>query len=313
MIDSILALVLGNTIEAAIIVVVGLLLGVLISLLYWRGQVNKRESHVNELDGNINDLEDRIKDLEATVEGKNSDLAEMRTRSQEIIHGKEKELESLNNQLKNYENLLDERNREIENLNTQLSQREENIRDLNQQIDEKNTSIDLLNKEAADLDKKNQASVIRAEDAETRVEELENSLEEKRQEISVLEEKNRNSMIRAEGAEARMEELENSMEEKEQEATSLKTRIRAMQDDFTYIAGIGPKVSSVLRLAGINTFAKLASTDVDKIREVLEAENPRLLRLTDPSTWPEQARFASEEDWETLSALQDSLKESRRN
>jgi hypothetical protein len=68
----------------------------------------------------------------------------------------------------------------------------------------------------------------------------------------------------------------------------------------------------LLRLAGINTFVKLASADVKRIREILETENPNLLRLTDPSIWPEQARLASEGDWEGLSALQDSLKESRR-
>ena len=278
MIDSILAIVLGNSIEAAVIAIVGLFLGVFFSLIYWTGQVNKRKKHIKNLDGNIEELESNIKDLETTVEGKNTDLETMRTRAQELITAKENEIEGLKNQVKNYEAVLEERNNEMENLNNQLSQREYKILDLNRQIDEKNTSIDLLNKESADLDKKNQASVERAEAAETRVVELENSLEEKKR-----------------------------------EAASLKARIRAMQDDFTYIDGIGPKVSTVLRLAGIKTFAKLASTEVDKIRDILEKENPSLLRLTDPSTWSEQARLASEEDWEALSELQDSLKESRRS
>ena len=88
--------------------------------------------------------------------------------------------------------------------------------------------------------------------------------------------------------------------------------MQAMQDDFTHIMGIGPKVSSVLRSAGIKTFTKLASTDIDKITEILEDENPSLLRLTDPSTWSEQARLASEGDWEALTTLQENLKESRR-
>lgn len=278
MIDSILAIVLGNSIEAAVIAIAGLLIGVIFSLIYWTGQVNKRKKHIMKLDGDIEELESSIKDLETIVEGKNADLETMRTRAQELLTAKEKEIEGFGNQVKNYEAVLDERNNEMENLKTQLSQREYKILDLNRQIDEKNTSIDLLNKESADLDKKNKASVERAEAAETRVEELESSLEEKKR-----------------------------------EAASLKARIRAMQDDFTYIDGIGPKVSTVLRLAGIKTFAKLASTDEDKISAILEKENPSLLRLTDPSTWPEQARLASEEDWEALTELQDSLKENRRS
>ena len=85
-----------------------------------------------------------------------------------------------------------------------------------------------------------------------------------------------------------------------------------MQDDFTHIMGIGPKVSSVLRSSGVTTFAKLAATEIDKIMEILEDENPSLLRLTDPSTWSEQANLASEGDWEALAVLQENLKESRR-
>jgi nucleotidyltransferase/DNA polymerase involved in DNA repair len=85
-----------------------------------------------------------------------------------------------------------------------------------------------------------------------------------------------------------------------------------MQDDFSYLTGIGKKVSSILRLAGIETFSKLAATDVDRIREILEEVNPSLLNITDPTTWPEQARLAATGDWATLSALEESIKSSKR-
>jgi predicted flap endonuclease-1-like 5' DNA nuclease len=119
---------------------------------------------------------------------------------------------------------------------------------------------------------------------------------------------NQSLMNHAEEAETRVEVLMKSLEDNQQETASLQKRMSAMQDDFTYILGIGPKVSSILRQAGINTFMKLASTNENRIREILEAENPSLLRLTNPSTWSEQARMASEEDWEGLSAFQNSLK-----
>ncbi len=51
---------------------------------------------------------------------------------------------------------------------------------------------------------------------------------------------------------------------------------------------------------------------MDDIREILVAENPRLLRLSDPTTWPEQAEMAAEGRWEDLKALQEGLKETRR-
>ena len=85
-----------------------------------------------------------------------------------------------------------------------------------------------------------------------------------------------------------------------------------MQDDLTVIDGIGPRVSSVLRAAGITAFSKLAEREPEEIKGILVAENLRLTRLTDPSTWHEQARMAADGDWEGLKALQSSIKEERR-
>jgi len=268
---NIVDLVLGYQIETAILVIVGLLLGVLISMFYWKGQVYKRDA--------------QIKELETTVEEKDAALGEMRTRSQELLSEKTQKIEDLTTQLKDTKKTLKDREKEIEKLNAQVTQRDETISEQNLQIGLKDESIELMKKEAAELEQMNRDTVSRAEEAEAKGEELEKTIET----------------------------LENSLEAKTGEAESLKTRIRYMQDDFSNIAGIGPKVSAVLRSAGINTYAKLATADVDRLTEILEKENPSLLRLTDPATWPEQAKLASEEDWEALSALQESLKEKRRS
>ena len=84
-------------------------------------------------------------------------------------------------------------------------------------------------------------------------------------------------------------------------------------DDLTRIEGIGPKIASVLQAAGVLTFARLAETDVTRLEEILEAESPRLRRLSDPSTWPEQAELAATGEWEALQALQGTLKRGRRS
>lgn len=83
-------------------------------------------------------------------------------------------------------------------------------------------------------------------------------------------------------------------------------------DDLKAIEGIGPKISQVLRDAGIVTFAQLADTEVDDLQEILEAADPRLGRLADPSTWPDQAALAAEGQWEALGDLQGGLQRGRR-
>lgn len=77
----------------------------------------------------------------------------------------------------------------------------------------------------------------------------------------------------------------------------------ASPDDLERIRGIGPKIASVLQEAGITTFAQLADSEVDEIRQILGSAGPRLLQLTDPTTWPEQAELAAEGKWEALDAL----------
>lgn len=61
-------------------------------------------------------------------------------------------------------------------------------------------------------------------------------------------------------------------------------------DDLTRIAGIGPKMASVLEEAGIVTFEQLAGADVGALKQLLREEG---LQFADPSTWPEQAALAA--------------------
>lgn len=79
-------------------------------------------------------------------------------------------------------------------------------------------------------------------------------------------------------------------------------------DDLEIIEGIGPKIASVLKAAGVTSFAQLADMAPDSIREILLAAN---LRLADPGSWPEQARLAASGDMTALQALQDRLKGGR--
>ncbi len=83
----------------------------------------------------------------------------------------------------------------------------------------------------------------------------------------------------------------------------------AKPDDLRVIEGIGPKISGVLQDAGVTTYAKLAESSADQLKEILvKAE----IRIGDPTTWPEQAKLAAKGDWDALEKLQEGLKGGRR-
>lgn len=80
-------------------------------------------------------------------------------------------------------------------------------------------------------------------------------------------------------------------------------------DDLTKVEGIGPKMSKALIAAGIDTFAKLAQTSEEALREIISAAG-----MSSPSlpTWAEQAALAAAGDWDGLAKLQSELVAGRR-
>jgi len=89
-------------------------------------------------------------------------------------------------------------------------------------------------------------------------------------------------------------------------AKATKTVKKTGADDLKKIEGIGPKIAEVLTEAGIGTFAALANTSPDAIREILEAASSRY-KMFDPTTRPEQAKMAAEGRWDELKKRQDEL------
>jgi NADH-quinone oxidoreductase subunit I len=82
-------------------------------------------------------------------------------------------------------------------------------------------------------------------------------------------------------------------------------------DDLKRIEGIGPKIAGVLQAAGVKTFAQLADSSADHLRQILQGADPNLLNLADPTSWPKQARLAATGKWEALERLQERLKGGR--
>lgn len=95
--------------------------------------------------------------------------------------------------------------------------------------------------------------------------------------------------------------------EPKKEAKKATKEKKTSSDDLTKIEGIGPKAAEALSNAGMESFAKLAKGDAEKIKEVLTEASSRMAHL-DPTSWPKQAKMAADGKWDELKEWQDSVK-----
>ncbi|WP_297794725.1 30S ribosomal protein S2 [uncultured Eudoraea sp.] len=95
--------------------------------------------------------------------------------------------------------------------------------------------------------------------------------------------------------------------EEKVEKVAVKKSEKTASDNLTKIEGIGPKAAEALTKAGIGSYASLAKTDPEKIKEILTEASSRMAHL-DPSSWPKQSEMAAEGHWDELKAWQDKVK-----
>ncbi|GHB53596.1 hypothetical protein GCM10007390_03000 [Persicitalea jodogahamensis] len=86
----------------------------------------------------------------------------------------------------------------------------------------------------------------------------------------------------------------------------------AEADDLTKVEGIGPKIAEVLTEAGLGTFAKVADSTPEAIREILDNAGSQFASH-DPATWPQQAKLAADGKWDELKTWQNELEGGREN
>ncbi len=77
-------------------------------------------------------------------------------------------------------------------------------------------------------------------------------------------------------------------------------------DDLKKVEGIGPKIAELFNNAGILTYADLAATSVDKLKDILTEAGPNYANKI-PDTWPQQAQLAADGKWDELKELQEKL------
>jgi large subunit ribosomal protein L27 len=92
----------------------------------------------------------------------------------------------------------------------------------------------------------------------------------------------------------------------EEKAAAPKKEKGPKPDDLKIVEGIGPKIETLLKEGGINTWAELAAAPVERLKEILNAAGPRY-QIHDPGTWPAQAKFAAEGKFDELKEYQDML------
>jgi predicted flap endonuclease-1-like 5' DNA nuclease len=80
----------------------------------------------------------------------------------------------------------------------------------------------------------------------------------------------------------------------------------AKPDDLTKIEGIGPKIASLLKADGIETFEKLSKSSEKTLKAILVKAGSRF-QIHNPSTWAAQAKIAAKGDWKALKKMQDEL------
>lgn len=76
-----------------------------------------------------------------------------------------------------------------------------------------------------------------------------------------------------------------------------------VQDDFTLIYGLTPKVQKLLDSVGICSFEGIIDADVEGLEKILYDAWGSFKRYN-PATWPDQARLAQKGHWRELEEYQ---------
>ncbi len=81
---------------------------------------------------------------------------------------------------------------------------------------------------------------------------------------------------------------------------------KKIAQDLTKIEGIGPKIAQLLQGAGIITYKDLTEASPKAIRDILSKAGSTY-EIHDPTSWPEQAKYAADSKWNELHRYQKTL------
>ena len=108
--------------------------------------------------------------------------------------------------------------------------------------------------------------------------------------------------VKAAATSAEKVEPKAEVKEEPQKAPAKKVK----EDNLKIIEGIGPKLESILKEAGITDLRVLSKSDPERLREILEGAGSRF-KMFNPDTWPKQAELAADGKMDELKEYQDRL------
>ena len=79
-------------------------------------------------------------------------------------------------------------------------------------------------------------------------------------------------------------------------------------EDLTKIYGLGDQMAEQLEAAGVDTYAKLADTDLETLREIVQTDGTDQQSVNE-ETWAQQARYLADGDFEAYDEYVESLRE----
>ena len=82
--------------------------------------------------------------------------------------------------------------------------------------------------------------------------------------------------------------------------------------DFTKVYGLGATMAEQLESAGVDSFDKLADLDLDRLREIVQADGTDQESVNE-ETWAQQARYLADGDYAALDEYVEGLREADGN
>ena len=101
---------------------------------------------------------------------------------------------------------------------------------------------------------------------------------------------------------SQMDKLQTQIDELQRNSRKTST---VRRDNLKRISGITPKIETLLRAAGLDSFENLSAATPAALQNVIETAGKRYQKL-DPSSWPKEARIAATGNWDELKSFQDS-------
>jgi predicted flap endonuclease-1-like 5' DNA nuclease len=318
---------LGNI----VLFVVGLIVGLLVAWLYWRGRISGSETEARRLKASVAENQRSAQNLRASLQEQEADVDRLKSelsQHEATILNLNTQIEYGNAKVEQLEGALKERDGQIADLTSQserataragemegvLQEKEQGLQDLQASLREQQGHVERLQSQVSQREDTIRDLTVQIEERNQFINQVEGTVRERDDQLQAL-------SLRAEGVEAKAAELKASLDEIELEAAATRTaeRLPTMEplvsmapprrDNLKRIEGIGPKISRLLNDVGITSFAQLAATDVKRLEQILSDAG---MTLADPTTWPEQAELAAAGDWKTLEILQDELQGGRR-